>query len=187
MKMIETYWFSSGTGLCGIVIGQDEFTGEKKAYIGIGEGKNEGLDARYVLELGSPVSAEVLHGIARKLEVSVRKKHVWGSPACVRFKRMRNFEGELHPCFWCGFAIPINKDLKYCPTCHGIFCPGCGKCMCNVTDEQYEALRLLRRKYCCNSHCFRKGMVESDRKYLALVPSFEVALNYCRRQEGLLK
>ena len=112
-----------------------------------------------------------------------RKKHVWGKPLCVRAKRHRDFTGEEHPCYWCGYAMPIGESTLDCDKCDGVFCPKCGKCLCNVTDEEFEALRVLRHKYCCNSFHFKKGLEESDRKLLVIVPFFEISLNYCRRQE----
>ncbi len=54
MKIIAATWFTPSTGECiGIVFGIDEITGEKKAYIGIGEGNDEGIDVDLIARNGA--------------------------------------------------------------------------------------------------------------------------------------
>lgn len=60
MKEIRTFWFSSLTGVVGIVVGEDEVTGERKAYIGTTSGINERADTETIKRYGSPVSQAVL-------------------------------------------------------------------------------------------------------------------------------
>lgn len=67
MRVTGTYWFSGMTGMLGIVTGEDEMTGEKKAYIGVVDGQDEEADTERIRQLGSPVSAAVLSEIAEKL------------------------------------------------------------------------------------------------------------------------
>lgn len=71
MKVTGTYWFSSMTGTCGIVVGEDERTGEKKGYIGIVLGQDEEADTVLLKTRGSPVSAAVMSEIAKKLSKEV--------------------------------------------------------------------------------------------------------------------
>lgn len=54
MNIQDAIWFTELGGQCiGIVIGQDEVTGERKAYIGTGYGEDEGLDARFICANGA--------------------------------------------------------------------------------------------------------------------------------------
>lgn len=69
MKVTGAYWFSSMTGTCGIVVGEDERTGEKKGYIGIVNGQDEKADVDRIRQSGSPVSAAVMREIAEKLSL----------------------------------------------------------------------------------------------------------------------
>ena len=57
MKIISTVWFTQ-MGLpptIGIVIGEDDITKERKAYIGTGAGYDEGADAEKIAETGAPL------------------------------------------------------------------------------------------------------------------------------------
>ena len=47
MKQLDTIWFS-GLETIGIVIGEDEITGERKAYIGTGKGYSEEADIQHI-------------------------------------------------------------------------------------------------------------------------------------------
>ena len=53
MKLLDVVWFN-GERLIGMVVGEDEVTGEKKAYIGIGAGGSEAHDSQHILERGVP-------------------------------------------------------------------------------------------------------------------------------------
>jgi len=44
----------------GIVVGEDEVTGEIKFYIGVGSGVDEGADERMILEMGARIHPELL-------------------------------------------------------------------------------------------------------------------------------
>ena len=110
----------------------------------------------------------------------------WGTKPCVRFSD--NFDGEEHPCYWCGNPMTnmLNpKDSDICDNCHGILCPTCGKCWCNVSTEQFSALKKLRNKYCCTKYHFRRGLEDKDKQLLSMVPGFRLALEYCRRRKGV--
>ena len=44
MKEIKTFWFTNFTEVVGIVVGEDEVTGERKAYVGAASGIDERAD-----------------------------------------------------------------------------------------------------------------------------------------------
>ena len=63
MKNPRTFWFTSATTTFGIVIGDDEFTGKRKGYIGVASGLNEGVDEKYIMDWGSPINLALLEEI----------------------------------------------------------------------------------------------------------------------------
>ncbi len=65
MKIEKTVWFSGFNipGLIGIVMGVDEVTGKKKAYMGFGGGFNEKFDEKVIATSGSPVNVAVLQEV----------------------------------------------------------------------------------------------------------------------------
>lgn len=69
MKIEKTVWFSGFNipGNIGIVMGVDEVTGKKKAYMGFGTGSSEKIDERQIAAGGSPVSAFVLQEVVNYL------------------------------------------------------------------------------------------------------------------------
>ena len=54
MKIIDTLWFSGSYGCIGIVVGEDEITGKRKAYIGPSSGGDAKGDTDYIAANGSP-------------------------------------------------------------------------------------------------------------------------------------
>ena len=103
---------------------------------------------------------------------------------CCRYGNMK--WDEKHPCYICGYPIPVT--IEYCK-CGIIKCPKCGACACpsSMRKEVFEALIKLRNKYCCNPINFAKGIPEftslEEKKLLDLVPHYETAFNYCRNLE----
>lgn len=55
MKILDTLWFTGPQGCLGITLGEDETTGERKAYIGIGTGRDAELDAKIIAGMGAKV------------------------------------------------------------------------------------------------------------------------------------
>lgn len=53
MKVIKTRWFTNNRGCIGIVVGEDNVTGDRKAYIGIGHGADEKVDTEAILAWGN--------------------------------------------------------------------------------------------------------------------------------------
>ena len=73
MKVIDTTWFTGAKGCVGIVIGEDENTGERKAFIGVANGRNGNADAEAISAWGIRLSVAVLQDIIKKLEVNSRR------------------------------------------------------------------------------------------------------------------
>ena len=67
MKVIESIWFSSLLGVMGVVVGEDEHTSERKAYIGIGYGINESQDVDNIKTLGAKLSLSAVNHIQQLL------------------------------------------------------------------------------------------------------------------------
>lgn len=98
---------------------------------------------------------------------------------CVRYGSMTM--DETHPCYFCGFPIPVT--LEYCK-CGIVKCPQCHNCYCTITKEVQDALITLRNRFCCNPFNFVNGLDTRDyRELLRLVPHYPDALNYCRNLE----
>lgn len=67
MKVTNSYWFG-GAPQIGIVVGKDEITGNKKAYIGICTGMDQKLDELIIAKTGSPVVPFMLQEILNDLK-----------------------------------------------------------------------------------------------------------------------
>ena len=65
MKIEKAVWFSGTNffGCVGIVMGADELTGKKKAYMGIIGGLDNKQDEKTIAETGSPVNVAVLQEV----------------------------------------------------------------------------------------------------------------------------
>jgi hypothetical protein len=62
MKIQDAIWFTEmGTPRpIGIIYGEDEVTGEKKAYIGTGHGFNEHADTQHIAKYGAKLTLETV-------------------------------------------------------------------------------------------------------------------------------
>lgn len=65
MLIKNSYWFSGAFGTIGIVTGEDENTGVKKAYIGTAQGFDEAADTKFIAERGSPLVSSILGQILK--------------------------------------------------------------------------------------------------------------------------
>ena len=65
MKIEKTVWFSGFNipGLIGVVMGVDELTGKKKAYMGFGSGRSVDFDEKVIVADGSPVNTAILQEV----------------------------------------------------------------------------------------------------------------------------
>ena len=115
-----------------------------------------------------------------------KEVYTWGGKfKCVRNGKPMIQSGEAHCCYFCGEVIDFITLLP-CPNCHAVKCQVCGKCFCNIKEEELVALRVLRQKYCCTTVYFKEGMESKDLWLLKYVPSFKKALDYCREQEEVI-
>ena len=73
-KIIETVWFPGAKGLCGIVVTEDEVTGERRGYVGVAFGLDEDVDANMVKDWGVKLFPRVLRDILAKLEAKPEPK-----------------------------------------------------------------------------------------------------------------
>jgi hypothetical protein len=69
MKIEQTLWFNemSSTRPIGIVIGSDEVTGEKKAFIGTGDGISASGDAKHITEWGTKLKKHMIKEIYNQM------------------------------------------------------------------------------------------------------------------------
>ena len=81
MKPIHDIWFQSVGGSCGIIVAENELTGERKAYIGVASGLSIEHDTRMIMELGTKVTVERLKEVLEYLTAKV-VQHV--SPELLR-------------------------------------------------------------------------------------------------------
>jgi len=63
LNITHDFWFSGMAGLVGIVVGEDEITGEIKAYIGVAPGIDQVADAKFVNQGGTKLSLSTLDEI----------------------------------------------------------------------------------------------------------------------------
>jgi hypothetical protein len=115
----------------------------------------------------------------------MKKHYSWVTAKCVRYGE--DFTGENHPCYWCGKPPQdmLGPSSQWCKACGGFACPDCHRCWCTGPEEEVQALRTLRNKYCCNWLNFKVGVnCEEDLPLLRLVPGFKAALDYCRAKKG---
>ena len=67
MKAVDELWFTNSLGCIGIVVMEDEFTGNRRAYIGGATGTDQMRDAQRILDLGSSFTLEMLKRIEQRL------------------------------------------------------------------------------------------------------------------------
>ena len=63
MKIIHDLWFNTLLGSAGIVVGEDENTGERKLYVGVGSGQSLERAQQEVVRWGTKLSLERLDEI----------------------------------------------------------------------------------------------------------------------------
>ncbi len=68
MKTIDAIWFTTVGGTVGIVVGEDEVTRNRKAYIGVVSGLCEEVDTEHIRQFGSPVSLSIMRKIVKLME-----------------------------------------------------------------------------------------------------------------------
>ncbi len=74
MKVIETLWFTNKDGCIGIVIGEEDITGDRKAYIGPASGTDEKADNEQILAWGNKFSLDTAKRILYFLKGEDKKE-----------------------------------------------------------------------------------------------------------------
>jgi len=75
MRVNNSYGFNDmRRGTVGIMTGEDEYTGERKAYIGAVEGHNEELDRQSILDGGQKLPLSFLEGLVRWMKPQNKDK-----------------------------------------------------------------------------------------------------------------
>ena len=68
MKILFTEWFTAPDGCYGIVVGEVEETGERKAYLGKGFGQDAEVDANHIAQNGAKVHLGSIQNIFNNLK-----------------------------------------------------------------------------------------------------------------------
>ena len=68
MKVIDTLWFTNIKGTAGLVILEEDVTGDRKAYIGVVDGLNEQTDREALLAWGNRFSLDTAQRIEHFLK-----------------------------------------------------------------------------------------------------------------------
>jgi len=63
MELLETLWFTNRDGCIGIVVVEEDVTGDRKAYIGPVSGTNEKADTEQILAWGNKFSLDTTERI----------------------------------------------------------------------------------------------------------------------------
>lgn len=104
--------------------------------------------------------------------------------SCWRYLHGKVLETEAHPCFFCGEDIPLTTTE--CGKCGIMICPGCGKCLCNISVLARITMFKVHQTYCCHLPDFKgkielSGPVDAD-----VVRHCEKSLMVCAQKEHLL-
>lgn len=73
MKILDSFWFTGEFGVIGVVIIEDDKTGSRKAYIGLGRGSNERNDAMAIAHYGVPFYPHILEAMVKRLDIPQKK------------------------------------------------------------------------------------------------------------------
>lgn len=117
MKVIETIWFTNNDGCIGIVIGEDDVTGDRKAYIGPASGADEKGDTGKILAWGNKLSIDtaerILHFLKKEDKKDEAKREATKRVAelITEFSRCRQ-ERKVRDCEECGL---LYHNFADCP------------------------------------------------------------------------
>ncbi len=67
MRVTDTIWFTGMRGSVGLVMGVDDVTGDRKAYIGRCSGLDEELDTKVIVDYGVALKLDTIMKIATHL------------------------------------------------------------------------------------------------------------------------
>ena len=68
MKVIDSLWFTNIKGTVGIVILEEDVTGDRKAYIGVVSGEDEKADTETIIAWGNKLSLDTAQRIVHFLK-----------------------------------------------------------------------------------------------------------------------
>lgn len=74
MKVIDSIWFTNRDGTIGIIIGEEDITGDRKAYIGPASGTDEKTDTQQILSWGNKFSLSIALRVRHFLTDNKKKK-----------------------------------------------------------------------------------------------------------------
>ena len=100
---------------------------------------------------------------------------------CIRIQLDNIKPGELHPCYFCGVPIDVS-NIPDCPVCALKQCSSCGKCFCNINEEEQQTLVKIHQKYCCNYDnllYFSRIDMTGNRN---IIRNANLALTYCHKK-----
>lgn len=74
MKVIDKLWFTNMDGCIGIIIVEEDITGDRKAYIGFGKGHDAQADTERILAWGNTFSLDTVG----RLQCHLKKQKIGG-------------------------------------------------------------------------------------------------------------
>jgi len=78
MKIIDALWFTNIDGCIGIIVIEEDVTGDRKAYIGSARGKDQKVDTEKILAWGNKFSIDTAERILLSLKKEVKKEEKHG-------------------------------------------------------------------------------------------------------------
>lgn len=117
MKVIDSLWFTNFDGCIGIIVIEEDVTGDRKAYIGPASGKDEKTDTEKVLAWGNKFSIGTAERILHFLKGEDKKEEAkWEARKRVvelitEFSRCRQ-ERKVRDCEECGL---LHHNFADCP------------------------------------------------------------------------
>ncbi len=120
MKVIETLWFTNINGVIGIVIGEEDVTGDRKAYIGPAPGTDEKEDAEQIIAWGNKFSFDTAQRILFFLKKEDKKEEVKREATkrvaelITLFSRCR-YDRKVRDCEECGLLYHNFADCPLYP------------------------------------------------------------------------
>ena len=74
-RIVSSRWFCNLFGCVGVIVVDDLVTGERRAYIGTGQGENEQVDIDYICEWGQELHMFTLREIEREMTPGINDRH----------------------------------------------------------------------------------------------------------------
>lgn len=117
MKVIDSLWFTTLDGCIGIIVIEEDVTGDRKAYIGPASGKDEKTDMEKVLAWGNKFSIDtaerILHFLKKEDKKDEAKREATKRVAelITEFSRCRQ-KRKVRDCEECGL---LYHNFADCP------------------------------------------------------------------------